>query len=168
MQAACRTSRPEPRQKISLTQQKARRRLRRRAKPSHGVAAPVAVSTTTDPVMCGCSEQKYSKVPGVVNVKENLSSVSSAFERKAPADVDVTVWGMSSSLVQVTVVPAFTVIRCGAKVKLSIFTSSSAARAAAGSADASARRSAAANAPRNKPGSFMSLLSELSLAAAGR
>ena len=30
--------------------------------------APVAASTTIVPVMCGCSEQKYSYVPGVVKV----------------------------------------------------------------------------------------------------
>jgi len=32
------------------------------------------------PVICGCKEQKYSYVPGVVNVKVNLSSVSSGMD----------------------------------------------------------------------------------------
>src|SRR5262249_1176938 len=36
--------------------------------------------------------------------------------------VEATVCGMSSSFRQITVVPAFTVRACGAKVKLSIFT----------------------------------------------
>src|SRR6266851_7934427 len=76
--------------------------------------------------MCGCREQKYSYAPGVVNVNENLSPVSSAFDLNSLA-FEATVCGISSSLVQVTVVPAFTVMPCGAKVKLSIFTSVSAA-----------------------------------------
>jgi hypothetical protein len=47
----------------------------------HGVApAPVAASTTMVPVICGRKEQKYSLVPGVVNVKVNLSSVSSGLD----------------------------------------------------------------------------------------
>ena len=41
---------------------------------------PVVPSTTTVPVMYGCSEQKYWYTPGVVNVNEKLSSVSSAFD----------------------------------------------------------------------------------------
>src|SRR5437870_8003725 len=64
--------------------------------------------------MCGCKEQKYSYVPGVVNANENLSFVSSAFDLKSLL-LEATVCGTSSSLVQVTVVPAFTVICCGAK-----------------------------------------------------
>jgi hypothetical protein len=65
-------------------------------------------------------------LPGVANVNENLSSVSIAFDRNTMV-FDVTVCGMSSWLVQVTVSPVFTVICCGLKVKLSIFTSTSAA-----------------------------------------
>ena len=42
-------------------------------------------------------------MPGVVNVNENLSSVSSAFDLKTFA-LDVTVCGISSPFVQVTVV----------------------------------------------------------------
>jgi hypothetical protein len=42
-------------------------------------------STTIAPIMCGCKEQKYSYVPGVVNVNENLSFVSNAFDLKSPS-----------------------------------------------------------------------------------
>src|SRR3982075_3048325 len=87
---------------------------------------PVAASTTMVPVMCGCREQKYSYAPAVVNVNENLSLVSSAFDLKSLA-LEATVCGISSSSIQMTVVPAFTTTRCGAKAKLSIFTSVSAA-----------------------------------------
>ena len=52
---------------------------------------------------------------------------------------DTTVCGMSSSLVQVTVVPAFTFSSCGPKVKFPILTATSAA-----SAGGATRRSAAA------------------------
>src|SRR5262252_3309647 len=94
-----------------------------------GVALlPVAASTTIVPVMCGCKEQKYWYVPGVVNVNENLSSLSKAFDLKANVD-DVTVCGMSSSLVQMTVVPDFTFNSCGPKVKFPIFTEISSAPA---------------------------------------
>ena len=54
--------------------------------------------------------------------------MSSALDLNARV-VDVTVCGISSSLVQVTVVPAFTVSSCGLKVKLAILTWTSAARA---------------------------------------
>jgi hypothetical protein len=50
---------------------------------------PVCASTITIPVMCGCSEQKYLKVPGVVNVNENFPSVSMTFERNAFGDTTV-------------------------------------------------------------------------------
>src|SRR5262249_37200459 len=59
-----------------------------------------------------------------VALNGNLSSVSSALDLKVSV-LEATVCGMSSSLIQITVVPAFTVTRCGAKVKLSIFTSRS-------------------------------------------
>src|SRR3954451_15295075 len=87
---------------------------------------PVAASTTITPVICGCSEQKYSYEPGVVNVNENLPSVSSAFDLNC-FPVAATVCGMSSSLYHVTVAPAFTVRRGGSNVKLSIFAVASAA-----------------------------------------
>src|SRR5499427_728150 len=93
--------------------------------------------------MCGCKEQKYSYVPGVVNVNENLSPASSAFDLKSLL-LEATVCGTSSSLVQVTVVPAFTVKRCGVKVNWSISTSVSAVCAdAAGKAAAAAKTAAA-------------------------
>src|SRR5450631_3210112 len=79
-------------------------------------------STTIVPVICGCKAQKYGKMPGVANVNENVSSVSMAFDRNAMV-FEVTVCGISSWLTQLTVSPAFTVICCGLKVKLSIFTS---------------------------------------------
>src|SRR5450631_2068183 len=106
------------------------------------------VSTTIVPVICGCKAQKYGNVPGVANVNENVSSVSIAFDRNAMV-FDVTVCGMSSWLTQVTVSPAFTVICCGLKVKLSIFTSMSAARAGLAAAIAAATRSAIAPSARN-------------------
>src|SRR5258708_1805748 len=93
--------------------------------------------------MCGCREQKYSYAPGVVNVNENLSPVSSAFDLNSLV-FEATVCGISSSFVQVTVVPAFTVMLCGAKVKLSIFTSVSAACVPAAWAAAAGRTAAAA------------------------
>src|SRR5437660_5264823 len=75
---------------------------------------PVAASTTMAPVMYGCTEQKYWYAPGVVKVNENLSPVSSAFDLKSFV-LEATVCGTSSSLIQVTVVPAFTATRCGMK-----------------------------------------------------
>src|ERR1035441_2563484 len=62
---------------------------------------------------------------------------------------DVTVCGMSSWLVQVTVSPVFTVICCGLKVKLSIFTSTSAAWAGLVTAIVAATSSAIAPSARN-------------------
>src|SRR6476659_508684 len=79
--------------------------------------------------MCGCREQKYLKVPGVVKVNEYFPSVSSTLERNVLGDT--TVWGMSSSFVQVTVLPALTFSSCGPKVKLPILTAISSAEAGA-------------------------------------
>src|ERR1700730_10161201 len=90
------------------------------------VLLPVAASTTMAPVMYGCTEQKYWYAPGVVKVNENLSDVSSAFDLNSFV-LEATVCGTSSSLIQATVVPAFTVTRCGMKVCWSIFTCVSAA-----------------------------------------
>ena len=67
---------------------------------------PVAASTKIVPVMCGCNEQKYLYVPGVVNVNENLSSLSRVLDLKLLGETIVC--GMSSSLTQTTVVPDFT------------------------------------------------------------
>jgi hypothetical protein len=58
----------------------------------------------------------------LVNVYENFSSVSSTLDLNTPS-VLTDVWGMSSWLVQVTVAPTGTLIVCGPKTKLSIFTS---------------------------------------------
>src|SRR5579871_1951462 len=79
-------------------------------------------STTTFAVIFGCSEQKYGYVPALVNVYENLSSVSSGLDLNVVLSSLTTVCGMSSRLVHCTVVPCFTVIVCGSNVKLSIFT----------------------------------------------
>src|SRR5580704_12177327 len=100
------------------------RRRRHQLRPGeHHCAAllPVVASTTTVPVMYGCSEQKYWYTPGVVNVNEKLSSVSSAFDLNSLLE-EATVCGVSSALSQATVVPAFTVTRAGEKAKLSIST----------------------------------------------
>ena len=78
--------------------------------------------------MCGWIAQKYSTVPAVEKVCENLSLVSSALERNLPSFSE-TRCGMSSALTQVTVVPALTVKVGGSKVKLAIFTWASAASA---------------------------------------
>src|SRR5689334_21711703 len=77
--------------------------------------------------MCGCSEQKYLYSPAVVNVNENVPSVSMVLDLNLPADT--TVWGMSSRLVQVTVVPTLTLSSFGSKTKLSMWTATSSARA---------------------------------------
>src|SRR5205823_3405491 len=63
--------------------------------------------------------------------KLNRSPLSRTFDLKAPV-VEVTVCGMSSALVQVTVVPGFTVTTWSLKVKLAIWTA--AAEAGAGAA----------------------------------
>src|SRR5947209_5364166 len=95
--------------------------------------------------MYGCSEQKYWYTPGVVNVNEKLSSVSSAFDLNSLLD-EATVCGVSSALSQVTVVPVFTVMRSGEKAKLSISTLLSGAGAEiTGKLIAAATRMPAAN-----------------------
>src|SRR5436305_7863705 len=73
-------------------------------------------------VIFGWIEQKYGYVPALLKVKENFSSVSRTLDLKTPS-VLTTVCGMSSRLVQVTVVPADTVSVSGPKLKLSILTS---------------------------------------------
>jgi hypothetical protein len=74
--------------------------------------------------------QKYSYVPAVVKVNAYVSSVSRALDLKTRV-LEATVCGMSSRFRQITVVPALTVNRCGAKVKLSISMFAGAATAAA-------------------------------------
>src|SRR5215470_4134286 len=71
-------------------------------------------------------EQKYGNVPALLNVKENFSSVSRTFDLNTPS-VLTTVWGISSRLVHVTVVPTDTLSVSGPKLKLSIVTSAFAA-----------------------------------------
>src|SRR6478736_5021405 len=72
--------------------------------------------------------QKYSTVPAVEKVCENLSLVSSALERNL-SSFSETRCGMSSALIQVTVVPALTVKVGGSNVKFAILTWASTARA---------------------------------------
>src|SRR4249920_2740300 len=67
-------------------------------------------------------EQKYGKVPGVLKVKENCSSVSSTLDLNTLSGL-TTVCGISSRFVHRTVVPALTVSSAGPNVKLSILTS---------------------------------------------
>src|SRR3954468_4081622 len=90
------------------------------------------VFTTILPTMCGCSEQKQSYSPGVLNVNEKRPSVSRALERK-DRSLAAMVCGMSSSLIQVTVVPAVTVSVGGENVKLSTCTSAAVVIGAAAS-----------------------------------
>src|ERR1700746_2153757 len=69
-------------------------------------------------------EQKYGYVPALLKVKENFSSVSSTLDLNVfGSSVLTTVCGISSRLIQVTVVPTGTVSVAGPKLKLSIFTS---------------------------------------------
>src|SRR6266403_1265107 len=85
--------------------------------------------TTTLPTIRGCIVQKYSYSPGAAKVCEKVSSVSSAADLNFPS-FSRTVCGLSSALIQVTVVPGATTSIGGVKLKLSIFTA--AAFAAAG------------------------------------
>src|SRR3569833_2680765 len=75
------------------------------------------------------------KSPGVVNVNENESPVSSGFDLMLLRGL-ATVCGMSSLLVQTTVSPAFTFTSFGLKVKLSMPTLISAAPAGLSARDA--------------------------------
>src|SRR5271168_2736585 len=86
--------------------------------------------TTTFPVIFGWIEQKYSYVPAFANVYVNFSSVSSTLDLNTPS-VLTTVWGISSRFVHVTVVPTGIVNASGPNLKLSIFTSITAAGVAA-------------------------------------
>src|ERR1700746_3964745 len=82
--------------------------------------------TTTEPVILGWMEQKYGYVPALAKVNENFSSVSSTLDLNT-LSVLTTVCGISSRLVQVTVVPTATVRVAGLRLKLSTFTSALAA-----------------------------------------
>src|SRR5690348_7553068 len=70
--------------------------------------------------MCGCIAQKYSYVPGSVNVKLKASPVSSADDLNSPFLTLRTRCGTSSRLTQVTVVPGATWTSAGVNEKLSI------------------------------------------------
>src|ERR1700722_1670712 len=65
-------------------------------------------------------------VPGLGKVKENLSSVSSAFDLNVVLMSLTRVWGTSSLFFQVTVVAAATIRLAGPKLKLSILPSAAA------------------------------------------
>src|SRR5438105_4749361 len=103
--------------------------------------------TTTLPTMRGCIEQKYSYSPGAVKVWEKVSSVSSAADLNFPS-FSRTVCGVSSALVQVTVVPGAMTSVSGVKLKLSIRTAAGFAAAwvaalpAEGVSSTAAKRSA--------------------------
>src|SRR4029077_11275635 len=84
--------------------------------------------TTIFPTMRGCIEQKYSYSPGAVKAWEKVSSVSSAADLNFPS-FSRTVCGVSSALVQVTVVPGATTSVSGVKLKLSIRTAAAFAAA---------------------------------------
>src|SRR5262245_4418482 len=84
----------------------------------NGPQAPPAL-TLILPVMCGWSTQKYSTSPGLVNVNENESLVSSACDLNARA-FSATKCGMSSWLTHLTVVPGAIVSSFGVNVKLLI------------------------------------------------
>src|SRR6516164_2878302 len=86
--------------------------------------------TTTLPTMRGWIEQKYSYSPGAVKVCEKVSSVSRAADLNFPS-FSRTVCGVSSALVQVTVVPGATTSVGGVKLKLSMRMTAGLAAAAA-------------------------------------
>ena len=94
-------------------------------------------------------------------MKENLSLVSSAFDLNSGV-LEVTVCGVSSWLIQVTVVPAFTVSRCGLKLNWSITMSAACAEEASKLAAASVT----AMTSLLLVGVLMSKISSLKLAAA--
>src|ERR1700690_3927506 len=79
------------------------------------------------PFICAWIEQRYSYLPGSLNVNENLSPVSSPFDLNVLPSTLTTVCTSSSLLVHVTCVPAGIVNSFGTNVKLSMFTSFAAA-----------------------------------------
>jgi hypothetical protein len=64
----------------------------------------------------------YSNVPAFGNVNENVASVPIPGEWNVDPSLETTVWGSSSLLVQVTVVPIGTVRLAGANAKLLMVT----------------------------------------------
>src|SRR5262249_18430134 len=108
--------------------------------------------TTILPVIYGWIEQKYSYSPGAVKVSENLSSVSSAADLNFPS-FSRTECGLSSSFVQVTLVPEATPCMGGELWKLSIWTAAECAASAEGARGPAATRAAVApRAPSNNAG----------------
>ena len=87
-----------------------------------------------------------------MKVNEYVPSESSTLDRKLLGDT--TVCGMSSSLVQVIVAPAFTFNSCGPKVKFPILTAASAAQTGV----AAKRRRAAAPAATKFFGAFVLII----------
>jgi hypothetical protein len=78
--------------------------------------------TTTVPCIIGWIEQMYSNVPAFWKVNAYVAPVSSPGEWNVVPSLETTVWGSSSLLVQVTVVPAEIVRLAGANAKLLIVT----------------------------------------------
>jgi hypothetical protein len=78
--------------------------------------------TTTVPCIIGWIEQMYSNVPAFWKVNEYVPPVSIPGEWYVDPSLETTVWGSSSLLVQVTVLPAGIVRLAGANVKLLMLT----------------------------------------------
>ena len=77
--------------------------------------------TVTVAIILGCIEQIYLYTPALVNVKDQVSSWSSAGERNRPSAL-VTVCGSPSRFFHVTFAPTGTVIAMGEKSKFFITT----------------------------------------------
>jgi hypothetical protein len=80
------------------------------------------LDTTTVPCIIGWIEQMYSNVPAFWKVNEYVASVSIPGEWNVVPSLETTVWGSSSLLVQVTVLPAEIVRLAGANAKLLMLT----------------------------------------------
>jgi hypothetical protein len=78
--------------------------------------------TATVPCIIGWIEQTYSNVPAFAKVNEYVAPVSIPGEWNVVPSLDTTVWGSSSLLVQVTVLPAGIVRLAGANAKLLMIT----------------------------------------------
>jgi len=80
------------------------------------------LATTTVPCIIGWIEQMYSNVPAFWKVNEYVPPVSIPGEWNVVPSLETTVWGSSSLLVQVTVLPAGIVRLAGANAKLLMLT----------------------------------------------
>jgi hypothetical protein len=78
--------------------------------------------TTTVPCIIGWIEQMYSNVPAFWKVNEYVPPVSIPDEWNVVPSLETTVWGSSSLLVQVIVLPAGIVRLAGANAKLLMVT----------------------------------------------